>query len=1356
MRLQTNFKRWIAFLLLFLTIGAPDMGVATAFAETGGTASYSEYVTLVRAGEERLGPYFVGDEAGADQHRFTYPLTVVENAAGTAGYCIEPFVRGVSPNGTPQTLSIVPDSQLDAKDKQLLGIMMAGYPNKTHGWSDDDEYMATQVAVQHFVFQNPDKYPNAKHVTFDNDDWSHWENTEIIELAKLIYNEGMAKPYDPNAGGGSQVTATAENSGVFADKGEILEINITIAAISSFQTAKLTLPDEIRSIVKSGKGSVTIDGKAAGFKSYILGSGDSSEGIEIKPGDHIVKITLDKLSAEAYVPAPGQTLTTSFQFQAVGGDIFRAYKGINLDASSQDYIFLVPGTASPVTGTLKWTKAELPEIPEIPDIPEVPGGGLKLLKYNKKTNQLVSGAIFEIRGVSASNWDFLVQLQASPGAAKPLPDGGTAVTGVGYIELRDIRPGQYQVTEITPPPNFDYCDLGVNSQVVTVTAGEVSGLFPQVRFENNPYASLRIRKIDSVTGSPVNGAILRIRNPLTGFDVEMATANGGVIELNNLPQGNYEITEVFTPNKYLLSNERKIAALRWGETTDVTFENQPKTELRVIKVDSKTGKALDGAIFRLTKPDTGSVYENTTYFDGYAVFSNIPAGIYVLEEIKAPSGYILDTNKRTVVIENNKTNEIYIPNFKTPGLIIRKVDEDTALPLPGAEFRVAKMSGQIVFEGITDENGLLCLDGLSSEWFKITEIAAPFGYLTATETKDVFLEPGQVLEVKFDNRRRPALEILKVDEQTKEPLADAVFHVQKNEDSTVSEYITDASGRILIENLDEAVYSVTEIKSPDGYILNPQHKDIQLEWGNVKQLVFTNMAKPKLRILKIDAVTGEPLPFAEFRVTKVEDKTVSEFITDATGEILIENLDEAVYKVEEFLPPDGYIKYDDAKEIALEGGMTKTVKFDNVRKPTLIVTKLNGLTNQPVSGATYKIEYEAPNGGLVPLGSYLTDANGQIVIPKVSAGWYVVTETKAAPGFSLPSNPVTRIYLSPGENAYLSEGLSTGTEPGTYGGDYAVMSGADFTPTLNASGELVYNWPLNSIVIKKTHAITGELLAGAAFELYRADQQVSGVPGTNVGRFTTDNSGVIVITGLDAGFYVVKEVQAPQNFLLSENSMQNGFLKADGTTVLEFTFANYPYGSILVTKVDAITGKPLANARFRVTDASGAVAGNTNGEFVTNENGEFIVPNLKPGAYVITETNAPEYYTIDSTPQTVNVGTDGKVYKTSFKNQPAGEIVIRKLDYVTKEPLAGAEFKVTASDGSVVGTSNGIFKTDATGTIKIRGLSKGTYVIEETAAPTGYVLENQTQTVAVDYGKTSSLPARIKPFGFHLPALKII
>ena len=1124
--------------------------------------------------------------------------------------------------------------------------MMAGYPNVKHGWSDADEYMATQIAIQHFVFQHPEKYPNAKKVKFNNDSWAHWDNEPIIELAKTIYNQGAANPYTPGAEStAAKVKAEPANSGRFTDNGDKLELKIAITASGSFQVAKLTLPNEIKNIVKSGQGSITVNGAAASFKPYILGSGDSFEGIEIKPGDTEVIITLDKKAAEAYVSTPGQYKTAEIQIQALGADTIQAYKGINLNSSNQDYIFTTPGPSQPMSAEVSWTKDELAP----PD--ETPGkGGLKILKYNKKTNTLVSGAIFEIRGVSATNWNFLVHIQASSGAALPLPNGGTAVTGVGFIELRDIRPGHYQITEITPPPFYDYSDLGVNSQVVTVIEEE-SGLYPQVRFENNPFATLRIKKIDAVTGSPVNGAILRIRNPLTGLDVEMVTMNGGVIELQNLPQGNYEISEVFAPNKYIKSSEVKMAALRWGETTDITFENQPKTELLVKKICGETGAALEGAIFRLTKPDTGDVWEDTTFYDGYAVFIDIPSGIYVLEEIKAPKGYVLDPTPRTIVVQNYKTNEIHIQNFKKPTITVWKVDEKTGEPLTGAEFRITERNDQsrIVGTGFTNADGEFYVTDLQPGWYTVYELQPPPGYLLSDKPwQNVELKPGESAMVKFDNPKCPTI-----------------------------------------------------------------------------------------TVRKIDAVTGEPVPGVRYEVRKADGTLVGIYTTDSGGQFVVGDkvdshgyLQPGTYQITEVWCPSNYILDNTPQVVTLAGGDDKSVLFKNTMYPTLVVQKIDYTTQKPVPNATFKIEYENPNGGTELIGTYRTDASGRIVLPFIKVGWYIITEIIPAQGYQLPTNPVTRIYLSPGTNSYTS------TEPGDVGGngEYRITSGFDYPVVAG-----IVNYPLNSIVIKKADANTGEMLSGATFEVVRVTGEQSGQNGTVICTATTDASGVIVITGLEAGGYTVREISAPPNYIISETNMQSVNLKADGTSIVEVLFRNHPYGSILISKIDALMGTPLAGARFKVTDASGTAVGNANGEYVTDSRGEILIPNVKPGAYVVTEIQAPANYAINTMPQTIQVGTDGKTYKVTFDNLPYGAIIIRKLDSVTHEPLAGAEFRVTASDGSVVGTGNGVFRTDATGTVKIPNLHKGSYIIEEIKSPDGYILENQSQTVAVDYGKTYTI-----------------
>ena len=893
---------------------------------------------------------------------------------------------------------------------------------------------------------------------------------------------------------------------------------------------------------------------------------------------------------------------------------------------------------------------------------------------------------------------------------------------------------------VAPLPSYNgdsWVDL-TYSTTGTVVPGEPDDPDnPQVP---EPSPGLQILKVKKGTREGLAGAVFQVE--IDGKTIgHYVTDENGEILIPDLT-GTVSVTEEVPPVGYVLDeeNHKDVEIVDADEPTVVTFANEEMAQLEITKVDADTGDTLAGAAIRVALDDGSDSWDVYTNASGKATLTNMKSGTYTVTEIVAPEGYLLNEEPVLIKLEPGKTATVTLKDKAKPGIVIKKYDEDTGFPLENAEFSVAKKGGSIVYEGMTDKEGKIKVEGLEEGWYTITEIAPPKGYLIATESKDVYLEGGKCVEVKFDNRLRPSLQIMKIDAETGEPLAGAKFKVQKSEDKTVSEYVTDETGTVVIHDLDEAVYTVEEIEAPDGYAIDPDsHKDIALEWGKTKTLVFSDTRKPALEIIKVDAKTEEPLANAKFKITKTEDDTVSEYVTDENGKITITDLQEGIYTVDEITAPDGYILDTQHKEIELSAGDSKQLIYENTRKPDLIITKTNALTEKPVPNTTFKIEFEGENGSVVPLGTYKTDETGQIILEDVNPGWYIITETRPAQGMSLPSNPVTRKYLAPGENAYLTAGSVDSQTPSSGTGNTASQSKVTVTSGNDYIGEEIPNYPLNSLVIKKTDAITSEMLEGAAFEVRKVSEDISGNSGTIIGKYTTDSSGIIVITGLEAGAYLIEEVQAPTNYLISENSKQQAWLKADGTSVVEVTFANYPYGSLLITKVDAVTNKPLSNAKFKVTTGDGTAVGTSNGVFTTNSNGEILIPNLKPDSYVVTETEAPEGYVKDTEPQTIQIGTDGGTYKVQFQNQPIGSLVILKKDADNGNPLSGAQFKVTTSKGTVVGTNNGIFTTDSNGSITIPNLEKGSYIVEEVKAPEGYVLEEQSKTIEIDFGKTYTL-----------------
>ena len=766
-----------------------------------------------------------------------------------------------------------------------------------------------------------------------------------------------------------------------------------------------------------------------------------------------------------------------------------------------------------------------------------------------------------------------------------------------------------------------------------------------------PTTDVQILKVKKGTTEGLAGAVFKVE--VDGKTIgHYVTDKKGEIKIEKV-SGTLSVTEEVPPKGYVLdeNNHKDVEIRNNDEPTVITFANEEQAQLEVVKIDADTGDKLEGAVIRVAYDGGNDFWDLHTNASGKASLSNLKSGTYSVKEISAPAGYLLNDTVQTVKLEAGKTASVTLKNKEKPGILIKKYDEDTGMPLPDAEFSVAKKGGSIVYEGMTDKSGQMKVENLSEGWYTITEIAAPKGYLIADKSKDVYLEGGKCVAVKFDNRLRPSLQLMKLDAKTNEPLAGAKFKVTKTEDKTVSEYVTDQTGTVVIRDLDEAVYTVEEIQAPDGYTISTDnHKDIALEWGKTKTLIFTD-----------------------------------------------------------------------------------------TKKPTLIITKTNALTNKAVPDTVFKIQREKSDGGVVTLGTYKTDANGQIVLKGVDAGWYVITEVRAAKGMSLPSNPVTRKYLAEGENAYTDLKGSTAItdtdktentdKPENTGKNTVkVTSGKDY-------GEEIPNYPLNSIVIKKTDANTSKLLAGAAFEVRKVSGDISGNSGTIIGRYTTDDSGIIVITDLEAGAYIIEEVQPPANYLLSENSKQQAWLKADGTSVVEVTFANYPYGHLLITKTDADTKKPLMGAKFKVTTADGTVVGNANGEFITDSNGEILIPNVKPDSYVVTEIQAPTGYEISEEPKTIKVGTDGGTYQLRFADRALNGLVISKIDEESRGPIKNVTFEVSKMNGERIGT----YRTDSDGKIALSNLESGWYTVIETKAAKGYALDSEPKHIEVKNGKQALL-----------------
>ena len=189
-------------------------------------------------------------------------------------------------------------------------------------------------------------------------------------------------------------------------------------------------------------------------------------------------------------------------------------------------------------------------------------------------------------------------------------------------------------------------------------------------------------------------------------------------------------------------------------------------------------------------------------------------------------------------------------------------------------------------------------------------------------------------------------------------------------------------------------------------------------------------------------------------------------------------------------------------------------------------------------------------------------------------------------------------------------------------------------------------------------------------------------------------------------------------------------------------------GSLLIVKKDAVTGAPISDVEFLVTDSDGSVIGTANGKYVTDSAGTIRIDGLTPGMTVIAkEVRAKDGYILDDTPQSIKIKRNS-VMTLEFRNQPKGGVLVKKVDSVTNEPISDVEFLVTDSDGNFIGNANGKYVTDSAGTFTITDVAPDTtLVIKETHAKDGYILDDTPQTVKVKSNEVITVEFRNQPKG---------
>ena len=657
------------------------------------------------------------------------------------------------------------------------------------------------------------------------------------------------------------------------------------------------------------------------------------------------------------------------------------------------------------------------------------------------------------------------------------------------------------------------------------------------------------------------------------------------------------------------------------------------------------------------------------------------------------------------------------PTGGTGKITLKKTAGGTTTGLAGARFSIY-FNGQIVGSDVTDGNGEIHIENAATGLWSFVETAAPDGYCVDPTPKSVYVdvtEGDREYTVAAVNYEKPDMKIIKRDAMSGKPIAGTVFSIKSVTGSYSTSVTTGTDGSATLSAIPAGVYVVREESVPEPYIVSNTEQTVALRPGKTSEVTFVDYEKPGLEIVKKNIANGEPIEGVTYRIEQIDGSFSTSATTDNHGRIFLDSVPVGTFKVTEINVPSHVILCPIPQEVALKPGETSTVTFFNALKPSLEIRKVDSVTGDPIKGAKFQIWYgsnHTDTGELNDLGTYFSDASGKIILPEIKDGWYKVTELEPASGYAIKEPATQECFISGGESKVLT----------------------------------FENTPLSAIIIRKVDSESGQPLEGAWFRI-RYLGSASGTGGTVVGEYKTSSNGTIVATGLKAGTYVCEEISAPDGYVITD-AAETVYLSGKDQDVITVTFGNDKMGSLLIVKKDAVTGAPISDVEFFITDSDGSVIGTANGRYVTDSAGTIRIDSLTPGMTVIArEVRAKDGYILDDTPQSIKIKRNS-VMTLEFRNQPKGGVLVKKVDAVTNAPISDVEFLVTDSDGNLIGNANGKYVTDSAGAFTITDVAPGTtLIIKETRAKAGYILDDTPQTVKVKSNEVVTVEFRNAPKG---------